>query len=226
MFQSNQIVWGCRHKRHGLRMSAVDETEAITRSQQGDVRAFNYLVERYQDRVYAVCYRLLGDVDAAEDAAQEVFLSAFHAMRRYRGGLFISWLLRIAKNECYDQLRARRRLVSLDTAQEDANVVRRQFVDPSEAPEEQVLRAELAHTLQRLLLTLPPDQRLVVVLSDIEGYSYAEMVAATGWPVGTIKSRLSRGRARLRTALQATGVRLALRDRQATLIGAQEAVTW
>ena len=226
MFQSNQMVWGCRQKHHGPAMIVVDETELIAQSQQGDVHAFNRLVERYQGQVYALCYRLLGDVGAAEDACQEVFLSAFRGIRRYRGESFAGWLLRIARNECYDQLRARRRHISLDTAQEDMNVAPRLFVDPSEAPEERALRSELAQTLERLLQALPPDQRLVVVLRDVQGYGFPELLAATGWPPGTIKSRLSRGRARLRTALQATAVRQDVPEHQASVVEAEEAVVW
>ena len=184
-------------------MNSGDETEAISRSRQGDVQAFNHLVELYQSRVYALCFRMLGDMSAAEDATQEVFLSTFRSIRGYRGGAFVAWLLRIAKNKCYDQLRARRRQVPLDATQDDMDIAPRLVVDPSEGPEERVLRAELGHTLERLLLALPADQRLVVVLSDVQGYSYPEIAAATGWPAGTIKSRLSRGRMRLRTAFRA-----------------------
>ena len=200
-------------------MNSGDETEVITDSRQGDVQAFNCLVERYQSRVYALCYRMLGDVDAAEDATQEVFLAASRSIRGYRGGVFAAWLLRIAKNKCYDQLRARRRQLPLDATQDDMDAAPRLVVDPSEGPEERVLRAELGHTLERLLLALPADQRLVVVLSDVQGYSYPEIAAATGWPAGTIKSRLSRGRMRLRTALRAA-TEQTLHD-QGDLIAAQ-----
>ena len=202
-------------------MNAVDEAAAISRSQQGDVQAFNRLVEQYQARVYGVCYWLLDDTHAAEDASQEVFLSAFRAIRRFHGGSFVAWLMAIAKNKCYDLLRARRRLVSLEMTQEDAEGASSVMMDRSEAPEERVLRAELGHALERLLLALPADQRLVIVLRDVQGYSYPEIVAATGWPDGTIKSRLSRGRARLRSALQTAAVEEAPRAHQAALITAK-----
>jgi RNA polymerase sigma factor (sigma-70 family) len=201
-------------------MNSGDETEAISRSRHGDVQAFNRLVEHYQSRVYALCFRMLGDGDAAEDATQEVFLAAFRSIRGYRGGVFAAWLLRIAKNKCYDQLRARRRQVALDAAPDDTDTAPRLVVDPSEGPEERVLRAELGRTLERLLLALPADQRLVVVLSDVQGYSYPEIAAATGWLAGTIKSRLSRGRTRLRTALRAA-TEQALHD-EVSLIAAED----
>lgn len=183
--------------------SAADD-HLIARSQAGDVQAFNLLVERYQQRVYAVCLRMLGHGDA-DDVTQEVFLSAFRSIRRYRGGSFISWLLRIATNKCLDALRARSRrpFISLDTAAEGTdNAPPRQLHDPSESPEQHLLRMDLARDLEHALLQLPPEQRLLVVLSDIQGYSYEEIAASTGWPAGTVKSRLSRGRARLRDILR------------------------
>ena len=189
-----------------LSSSGANERALIARSQDGDVEAFNRLVEHYQHRVYTLCFRLLGDADA-EDATQEAFLSAFRAIRRYHGGLFVSWLLRIAANECYDHLRARKRTPqsSFDTDTDGMDIG--QLPDPGEVPEDRLLRAELAQELQRRLQELEAEQRLVVILSDIQGYRYDEIVAATGWPIGTVKSRLSRARARLRAALQAGDAR-------------------
>ena len=183
----------------------ADDAGLIGRSQRGDVQAFNLLVERYQHRVYSVCIRMLGNADA-EDATQEAFLAAFQSIQRYRSGSFIAWLLRIATNKCLDRLRARRRrpAVSLDTDADDAAPI--QVSDEGESPEQRVLRAELARRIERKLQELPADQRLVIILSDIQGYSYEEIVAATGWLPGTMKSRLSRARARLRDALQDANV--------------------
>jgi RNA polymerase sigma-70 factor (ECF subfamily) len=141
----------------------------------------------------------------ADDVTQEVFLSAFRSIRRYRGGSFISWLLRIATNKCLDALRARSRrpFISLDRAAEGTDdAPPRQFHDPSESPEQHLLRMDLARDLEHALLQLSPEQLLLVVLSDIDGYSYEEIAASTGWPTGTVKSRLSRGRARLRDTLR------------------------
>ena len=186
---------------------APGDAGLIARSQAGDVEAFNLLVERYQQRVYGLCCHMLGDADAA-DAAQDVFLSAFRGIRHYQGGAFIGWLLRIAKHRCCDQLRARKRrtLISLDAHVTGATTPL-QIQDPGEAPDDRLLRAELADQLQRRLQDLPPDQRLVVVLRDIEGYSYEEIGVATGWPIGTVKSRLSRARARLRVVLRGEHMR-------------------
>jgi RNA polymerase sigma-70 factor (ECF subfamily) len=183
---------------------ANDEAQLITDSQRGDARAFNLLVERYQVRIYNLCYRMLNDADAAADVAQDVFLSAYRNIKRYRGGSFTAWILRIATNACYDQLRARQRrpTSSIDALLDDEEHAPRQFEDQSESPVDRSLRNELAGEIQRSLAALDDDQRIVVVLSDIQGLSYDEISTATGWPLGTVKSRLSRGRAQLRTVLR------------------------
>ena len=117
-------------------------------------------------------------------------------------------LLRITSNTCLDALRARGRRpsVSLDADGDDRAPF--QLRDPGEGPEQRVLRGELAESLQLLLQELTADQRLVVILSDMEGYSHEEIVAATGWPAGTVKSRLSRARARLRDVIRSRSLDL------------------
>ncbi len=183
---------------------ANDEAQLITDSQRGDVRAFNLLVERYQVRIYNLCYRMLNDPDAAADVTQDVFLSAYRNIKRYRGGSFTAWILRIATNACYDFLRARQRrpTSSINALLDDEEHAPRQFEDQSESPVDRSLRNELADEIQRSLAALDKDQRIAVVLSDIQGLSYDEISAATGWPLGTVKSRLSRGRAQLRAVLR------------------------
>lgn len=181
-----------------------DETQLIADSQRGDVRAFNVLVEHYQTRLYNLCYRMLGDPDAAADVTQDAFLSAFRNIRRYRGGSFAAWMMRIATNGCYDHLRARQRrpTSSIDALLDDEDHTPRQFEDMGESPDDRSLRNELAGEIQRGLDELDADQRLAIVLSDIQGFSYDEISAVTGWPLGTVKSRLSRGRAQLRNVLR------------------------
>lgn len=181
-----------------------DESQLIADSQRGDVRAFNVLVEHYQTRLYNLCYRMLGDPDAAADVTQDAFLSAFRNIRRYRGGSFAAWMMRIATNGCYDQLRARQRrpTSSIDALLDDEDHAPRQFEDSGESPDDRSLRNELAGEIQRGLDQLDADQRVAIVLSDIQGFSYDEISAVTGWPLGTVKSRLSRGRAQLRNVLR------------------------
>lgn len=180
----------------------VREAELIAASQRGEVGAFNQLVVTYQQIVYNLAYRMVSDSDLAADITQDAFLSAFRAIKSYRGGSFKAWLLRIVSNACYDHFRRQKRRPtdSLDQMQETPGYDA-VFVDRADGPEELALRRELLACLQRGLAGLPEDQRLVVILCDVQGMSYEEMAEVTGSSLGTVKSRLSRGRARLREFL-------------------------
>lgn len=185
---------------------ANEELRLVAAGQRGDVEAFNQLVRLYEGRVYNLCYRMLSDADAAADATQDTFIAAYRNLNRFRGGLFRAWLLRIATNTCYDMLRARQRrpVVSLDAGYEDEDTgPRLDLPDLAESPDEVVLRRELAQALERGIAQLPEDQRIVVILSDIQGLAYDEIAAVTNTNLGTVKSRLSRARARLRDMLRA-----------------------
>lgn len=185
---------------------ADEEQRLIAAARQGEIEAFNQLVQLYQTRVYNLCYRMLGDGDAAADAAQDTFISAFRNLRGFRGGVFRSWILRIATNTCYDVLRARKRrpATSLDAAFAGDDEQRSfDLPDSGETPDEFVLRRELGATIQQGLAALPADQRVVVILCDVQGLAYDEIAQITGTNLGTVKSRLSRGRSRLRDILKA-----------------------
>lgn len=177
----------------------MEEAELIRRSQQGDIESFNGLVERYQGLVYNLALRMLGRREAAEDATQQTFLSAYRGVSHFRAGSFRAWLLRIAANACYDALRRLRRhptvsLEELTLAPETSFDV----ADPGESPEAYTLRQEQGRCLRDGIALLPADQRMVVILVDVQGLSYEEVAQALGTSVGTVKSRLSRARSRLR----------------------------
>ena len=180
----------------------VAEKALIAAAQGGDVHAFNRLVRSYQRLAYNVAYRVLGDGENAADATQDAFLSAFRALPQFRGGSFKAWMLRIVTNECYDQLRRKQRRPedSLDDLAMEADHSAT-FTDAQELPEDYALRQELGGAIQKGLMTLPPDQRTVIALADIQGYSYEEIAAIMGVAIGTVKSRLNRGRTRLRDLL-------------------------
>lgn len=180
----------------------MDEKALIASARQGDMRAFNQLVSHYQDMVYNLAYRILGDAEAAADASQDTFLSAIQAVARFKGGSFKAWLLRIATNACYDQLRLQKRrpTSSLEAVYTESDPSSH-FVDGRETPEEHTLRQELGQTIQKGIDTLTLDQRVTLVLSDVQGLSYKEIAEVTGISEGTVKSRLSRARANLRDYL-------------------------
>lgn len=185
-------------------VTAMSEEALVASARQGDVNAFNRLVLAYQELAYNVAYRILGNEDKAADATQDAFLRGYRALEQFRGGSFKVWILRIVTNCCYDQLRAsqRRPTASLDDILED-DEHSRLFEDDAERPEEHVERLELDEAIQEGLGELPEDQRAVLVMSDIEGLSYEEIAKVAAVPLGTIKSRLSRARAKLRDYLLA-----------------------
>ena len=180
----------------------MNEEALIASARAGNTSAFNTLVRTYQDVAYNVAYRVLGHAEAAADATQEAFLSAYRALPAFRGGSFRAWLLRIVTNACYDQLRLKKRRpqTSLDDMVEDSEYASL-LVDERGDPEEEVLRSDLAQAITGAISKLPLDQRVVLVLSDVQGLSYDEIAAATGASLGTVKSRLSRARTRLRDYL-------------------------
>jgi RNA polymerase sigma-70 factor (ECF subfamily) len=182
----------------------MDEATWINDARRGNLSAFNQLVLEYQGVVYNTAYRILGDVDGAADATQEAFISAFRALDGYRGGSFRAWLLRIVTNACYDSLRykQRRPSSSLEAVLVDPQQTAR-LVATGEEPEEYALRSELSDLLQTGINSLPAEQRITLVLADVQGFSYQEIAEMTATSLGTVKSRLSRGRARLRDYLLA-----------------------
>jgi len=178
--------------------SDVDEL-SVARARRGDLPAFNTLVERYQQTLYAVALRMLADPHAAADVTQESILAAWQHLADFRSGSVRAWLTRIVVNRCYDALRSRQRrpeysFDALLDAQPQSEALAGQAPDPLQA----ALAGELGRHLTAGLTQLPPDQRAVVILCDVQGFSYGEAAEVEGSNVGTIKSRLSRGRAKLR----------------------------
>ena len=186
----------------------MDEAGLIRGAQRGDLDSFNRLILAYQNMTFNMAYRILGDPAAAEDATQDAFISAFRSIRRFRGGSFRSWVMRIVTNACYDELRRRKRrpTTPLEPMIDDETMGTPFWIaDPGETPEQATIRAELGETIQDCLNTLVDDFRTVVVLIDIQGVDYQEAAATIGKPLGTVKSRLARARMRLRDCLQGAG---------------------
>lgn len=182
-----------------------DEAALVNNAQRGNLDAFNELILQYQTQVYNLAYHLLQDGAAADDAAQEAFISAYRALKKFRGGSFKAWLLRIASNACYDEMRRRKRrpTVAWDDfgeLEQDANP--HLVDDDAELPEQMLQRDELRTLLDRAIARLPEEQRLVLILVDRMGLSYAEVTQTLNVRLGTVKSRLARARKRMQVLLQ------------------------
>jgi RNA polymerase sigma-70 factor, ECF subfamily len=188
-------------------MSDVDQShnqQLIEDARAGDLDAFNQIVDSFQSLIYRICLRVLGDASLAEDATQDTFIKAYGALDQYHGGSLKSWLARIATNRCYDMLRAQRRRPASSLDAEPLETQPTWSVEPgTEHPEQFASRSQLSGFLERALQELSPDQRTAVILFDIHGYSYDEIADTTGASLGTVKSRISRGRLRLRELLRA-----------------------
>lgn len=179
-----------------------DDEALIRASQAGDLEAFNLLVQRHERPVFNVALRLLRDVGLAEDATQDTFIRAWQNIGSFQTGSVRSWLYKIATNRSYDMLRAsaRRPAGSLEAEMVEIEPIWSTGTG-EESPDAHALRRELSIYLERALTALPDDQRMVVLLADVQGLDYQEVADTMGIALGTVKSRLSRARAKIRQAL-------------------------
>jgi len=184
----------------------MNEQSLIQDAQSGNLDAFNTLVLHYQDSVFNVALRIMGDGDMAADASQDAFISAFKSIKSFRGGSFKGWLMRIVTNACYDELRRKKRrpTTPLEPETDDGEEMDspRWLADSNMTPDQQAEADEVEHAIQHCLDNLPLDFKTVMVMTDIQGLDYAEVASAVRVPLGTIKSRLARARLRMRECLQ------------------------
>jgi RNA polymerase sigma-70 factor (ECF subfamily) len=167
--------------------------ELIAQAQRGDRRAFGELVRRHREGVVDVVYRMCGDVNLAEDAAQEAFIRAWQHLPSYRPrSPFRNWVYRIATNVALDVLRCERETVDVDALSLPAS---------DAGPEATVEGKERGERVRQAVLALPPASRSVLVLREYEGLSYQEIADTLGIPIGTVMSRLNYARKRLRESL-------------------------
>ncbi len=172
----------------------------LERAREGDLEAFNDLVRAYQDHLYALVARMVPDRDQASDAVQEAFFSAFRNMDRFRGGSVRSWLSRICVNAAMDTQRARKRRPSQPYPELEDDTWQPPAGEDAD-PEATAMTSERTRVLNSALAAITDDQRTAIVLFDVEGYDYAEIAEMTGVSLGTVKSRIHRGRLALRDRL-------------------------
>jgi RNA polymerase sigma-70 factor (ECF subfamily) len=181
----------------------VDDQALLERCRQGDVDAFEPLVEKYRQRVWRLVYQVLRDREEAWDAAQETFIRAWSGLASFRGqSAFYTWLFRIAMNVATDRVRqraARGRAFGTEPVPEEE--WERTMVEQGEAPDDTASRIEERERIERALATLPEHHRTIIMMSDLEGLSYREIAEVLQIPMGTVMSRLHNARRRLRDAL-------------------------
>ncbi|MDD2509884.1 MAG: sigma-70 family RNA polymerase sigma factor [Syntrophomonas sp.] len=180
------------------------EQVLVKKSMEGDTQAFEKLVLQYQNKVYALSFRYMGNEDDAYDMSQEVFLKAFRSLKTFKGNSsFGTWIFRITTNVCLDELRRRKRRIvplSLDEAAVTSRgiEVEREMVDPLPPVDRVYEQKELSQYIQGLLDQMKPEHKAVIILRDTMDLSYNEIADVLKCSVGTVKSRLSRARSLLR----------------------------
>jgi len=192
-----------------LSSRAADDAQFIDNLRAGDAAAFERLVDRYSGDIYALLYRLTSNAEEASDLTQDTFMRALRSIKTFRGDSELkTWLYRVAINESRNRFRwwkrrRREQTISLDaTIGDSTTTFSDTLIDRSISPEDAALANEREYALKAALLELPEVFREAVILCDVEGLSYEETAAALGVNLGTVKSRISRGRSELRERLK------------------------
>lgn len=178
----------------------ADEGKLLARAMKGDSQAFSTLMAGQESRMYAVALRMCANHEDAQDCMQEAMIRIYRAISGFKGqSSFSTWVYRVTMNTCLDELRRskRRKASSLDEKLETGWSP----ADDMDTPEHHALRSEQRREIERAIAELPEDMRAAVVLRDVQGCAYDEIADILGTNVGTIKSRISRGRAKLREIL-------------------------
>lgn len=185
----------------------ASDQELVKRTMQGDGQAFDELVVNYQNKVYALAYRYMGNEDDAYDVAQETFIKAYRSLRSFKGeSSFGTWIYRITTNVCLDEIRRRKRRVvplSLDEplATLDGDEVEREIPDSSLSADRVYEQKEFNQYIQKLLDEMKPEHKTAIILRDVMELSYEEIAAVLNCSIGTVKSRINRARGILQKKL-------------------------
>jgi len=184
----------------------VTDSELVRRAQQGDVGAIEHLIRRYEGKVFEIAFRLMGNQADAADAAQEALVKVYRRIARFRGeARFTTWLHRLVIRTCLDEIRRRKKhqhdSLELISPSEPGRL-HAHLLNLDDLPEQALGRRELAATLHQVIGGLREDYRVLVLLRDLEGFTYEEITAITGWTYGAVKAKLHRARLALRATLE------------------------
>lgn len=178
----------------------MDENKLIERATSGDPAAFNRLMEMHEKRMYAVALRMFGNREDAQDSLQEAMLRVYRSIGGFKGqSSFGTWVYRITMNTCLDEIRRKKnkQSASLDNMLDQGWAP----TDEGASPEKRVMQQEMRKSIAQSIQELPEDMRSAIIMRDVHGYSYEEIADTLNVNVGTIKSRISRGREKLREKL-------------------------
>ncbi|MBN2899594.1 MAG: sigma-70 family RNA polymerase sigma factor [Clostridia bacterium] len=181
-----------------------NEALLLERIKKGDITSFELLIADYQVYAYNIAYRMLGNEEDAKDITQEALIKVYKSINKFKGtSSFSTWLYRIVMNTCKDELKKRKEvMISLDKEIETGEgTMAMEIGDERLNPSKIVEKNEITHMVQDAISRLPEDNRMVVVLRDIQGLSYEEISEVIKEPIGTVKSRINRGRNMLKKIL-------------------------
>ena len=182
----------------------MNEKELIARLQARDETAFEELIRLYEKKIYALCVRMCGNAEDAEEAAQDTFLALWRGIDRFRQESALStWIYRLASNACIDLMRRRRKSEGSVSLDDEALFL--DAADPAPQPPQALEQREAQRLLQEGLMSLPAEYRSILLLREVEGLSYSEISETLELELGTVKSRISRGRTLLRIFLSVSG---------------------
>ena len=186
-------------------MTDLKERDLIRRAKQGDMLAFEELILKHEKIVYNLALRMMNHSEDAKDISQEVFLKAYRNLSNFdERSAFSTWLYRITHNTCIDEMRKRKGKQSFSLEEElehEEGSVQRQIADEGDTPEESILRAEQKNEILQALDNLSEEHKAAIVLRDVKGLSYEEIAEILEVTLGTVKSRISRGRNQLKNEI-------------------------
>lgn len=186
-----------------------NEKYLLEKSKEGDIEAFEYLVEKYQKKVFNIALRMLGNHDDAGELTQEVFIKVYKSIKNFKEESMLStWIYRIATNACLDEIRKRktRKFVSLDDEIKlDSGMILRQVEDDSPTPDIIAEKNDMINVINKAIQMLSEEHRAVLVMRDIQGFSYEDIAKIIKRPEGTVKSRINRARYELKEILMKKG---------------------
>lgn len=184
----------------------MEEKQLIHNAKNGDVEAFEIIIEKYQQQIFNIAFRMMGNYDDASDSAQNAIIKIFKNLKNFEGKSKLStWIYRIVTNTCLDELRkkSRQNIISINQSHDDKNLGKEiQIEDKGNSPQDHVEKNEMQKVILNALEKMSPDHKAVIVLRDIKGLSYEEIARIVECNEGTVKSRINRARKSLKKALE------------------------